>query len=235
MIGMPHIRKVHFLLGAAGAVAVAAGTYAAGPFSIVAIRVTGSRVAGINGSFKLLNASVGHPGIPSNGTGGACIAFRAQDLGFDVMASKSCHSNADCSNPDPSATPGTEAAGVFTPDATRPAHFEHRFGYCDTATNQCWAKPVYTGGNYTKTDSVGADTALCTRRIVALGDPPWVAGPDNKISATLIPIGGFGLNSGPIEARVVACLQQTGATRATGCSSVTGPARMEVLGKARAL
>lgn len=235
MAVLPHIPRIHFLLGAAAAAAVAAGTYATGVFSIVAMPVTGSRAAGINGSFKLLNASVGHPGIPSDGTGGACITFRAQDLGFDVMASKVCHSNAACSNPDPTATPGTEAAGVFAPDATRPTHFEHRFGYCDTATNQCWAKPIYTGGNYTKTDSVGADTALCTRRIVARGDAPWVAGPDNKISATPIPIGGFGLKSGPIEARVVACLQKTGATRTTGCSSVNGPARMEVLGKSRSL
>lgn len=225
-----------FTIGILCTTAFLASAYAAGPLAMEAGPVTGSRVAGINGSFKLLPASTGHPGIPAEGYGGACLTFRAQDLGFYVMAAHVCHSNSDCSKEDPTAPPGTEKAGVWAPDSSNSAHFEHRFGYCDTGTHQCWAKPIYTGGNLSKTNSVGADAALCTRRIrLTPTSPTWSVGASHKISASVIPIGGFGLKSGPIEARVVACLQQTGATRTTGCSSVAGTARMEVMGKPRAL
>jgi hypothetical protein len=69
------------------------------------------------GTFQVLKT--GAPlGIPSSRLAGACLIFPATDLGFEQMAAKQCHKDADCS------TPG-----------------ENAFGTCDIETNKCWSKP----------------------------------------------------------------------------------------------
>jgi hypothetical protein len=85
-------------------------------FMIVPGPVTGSRAAGINATFKLVQATVGQggEGITSDQLGGACILFRAADLGYTQMAAKSCTTQEDC------------ATGEGLP-------------YCEGG--QCWARP----------------------------------------------------------------------------------------------
>lgn len=79
--------------------------------------ITGTYKEGINGTFHLEVENSGL-GILTNGWGGACILFRAKDLGFTKMAKKVCTKQSDCSIPGESD------------------------GYCHVATGQCWAKPV---------------------------------------------------------------------------------------------
>ena len=87
-------------------------------YMIVPGPVTGSRAAGINATFKLVQATVGNggkeSGITSDQLGGACILFRAADLGYTQMAAKSCTTQEDC------------ATGEGVP-------------YCQGG--QCWARP----------------------------------------------------------------------------------------------
>lgn len=87
-------------------------------YMIVPGPVTGSRAAGINATFKLVQATVGNggkdSGITSDQLGGACILFRAADLGYTKMAAKSCTTQADCDT------------GEGAP-------------YCDGG--QCWSRP----------------------------------------------------------------------------------------------
>lgn len=80
--------------------------------------VTGDRASGINATFKIIQAA---GGIPSDRLGGACIVFRAQDLGYDTMAAQRCSRDEDC---------GTGEAI---------AH------YCQKSTKQCLARPNVTG------------------------------------------------------------------------------------------
>jgi hypothetical protein len=80
--------------------------------------VTGDRAAGINSSFRIIEAA---GGIPSDRYGGACIVFRAADLGYPLMAAKQCTKDEDCA----------------TGEAD--AH------YCQKSTKQCLARPNPTG------------------------------------------------------------------------------------------
>lgn len=85
-------------------------------YLIVPGPVTGSRAAGINATFRLVQAAAhnAQDGITSDQLGGACILFRAADLGYTQMAAKSCTTQEDC------------ATGEGVP-------------YCEGG--QCWARP----------------------------------------------------------------------------------------------
>ncbi|MFL6770273.1 MAG: hypothetical protein ACJ8E4_00970 [Sphingomicrobium sp.] len=96
--------------------------------------ITGSYADGIKGSFRFQGVSAPN-GIPSSPSGGACIIFRAKDLGFKVMSKKHCTSDSQCP------TPG-ESAG----------------GYCHQPTNKCWSRPD-------PTTAPGSDAALCRRGV----------------------------------------------------------------------
>ena len=81
-------------------------------------RVTGDRAGGINGTFTLAQASAADAGrtdaIPGDQLGGACIVFRAQDLGSPNPAQ--CTADSDCGTPQVS-------------------------GYC-SPEHKCWARPA---------------------------------------------------------------------------------------------
>lgn len=94
--------------------------------------ITGSYAAGIKGSFKFVPVSIAE-GIPSAPNGGACIIFRAEDLGYEKMAKKKCFTDNQCS------TPG-----------------EADYGYCELPAHHCWARPNDETAN-------GSDEALCRR------------------------------------------------------------------------
>jgi hypothetical protein len=85
-------------------------------YTVTAGPVTGDRASGINGSFRFSEASGPDTGIESDLFGGACIIFRAEDLGYSKMAQKTCHSDEQCR---------TDKIG----------------GYCQPGTNKCWARP----------------------------------------------------------------------------------------------
>jgi hypothetical protein len=93
-------------------------------YYIVANPVTGSRADGINGSFQVKRAKMrdlfGIASIKSERIGGACLAFRAKDLGYNQMAKLSCTSNQQC---------------VDSGEAGKGA-------YCHVPTGTCWAKPL---------------------------------------------------------------------------------------------
>jgi hypothetical protein len=78
--------------------------------------ITGSYAGGIAGTFHL-EAAIGDNGIPSNGDGGACIVFRAKDIGDEEMDKIRCSNDSQCSTP------------------------AHPYGYCEQPNNKCWAKP----------------------------------------------------------------------------------------------
>lgn len=94
--------------------------------------VTGNYAAGIKASFKFLPVSITQ-GIASAPNGGACIIFRAEDLGYAKMAKKKCYSDNQCS------TPG-----------------ESDYGYCELPAHHCWARPD-------PSTATGSDEALCRR------------------------------------------------------------------------
>jgi hypothetical protein len=81
-------------------------------YTIVAGPVTGDRATGINGTFRITQAA---DGIPSDLLAGACMIFRAQDLGYSAMPG-SCHADSEC-----------KAPGAA--------------GYC-SADHTCWARPA---------------------------------------------------------------------------------------------
>src|SRR4029453_1965391 len=91
----------------------------AGHYRNVAGPITGSYSAGINGTFRV---EADPSGIPSDRYGGACIVFRAKDLGFTEMQHKNCRKDGDC-----------DAGG--------------HSGYCDVLNGKCWAKPVLPDPN----------------------------------------------------------------------------------------
>jgi len=85
-------------------------TVAAGP-------VTGNRASGINSSFRITEAANAATGIESDLSAGACIIFRAQDLGYSRMAQKTCHNDNQCNTGEGQ-------------------------GYCEIASKKCWARPI---------------------------------------------------------------------------------------------
>lgn len=89
-------------------------------YTVMAGTITGSRAAGINSWFRIQKANAGDPNaIESDRRGGACIIFRASDLGYDV-GNTVCNVDDDC-KPD---------------EGPR---------YCETTTHVCWARPMPTG------------------------------------------------------------------------------------------
>jgi len=114
------MRQLRFgALTIAAIIAIGGAAYAwqAAQHRPVAGPITGSYDAGINGTFRIDDASGG--GILSETSGGACIIFRAKDLGFTEMAKKHCTSDSDCAAPN-----------------------ENFYGYCHQPTNKCWSKPA---------------------------------------------------------------------------------------------
>lgn len=90
-------------------------------YTVRAGPVPNAQASALSGTFQLLQT--GDPsGIPSNRTGGACLAFPAADLGFTQMAAKQCSKNSDCS--------------VTT---------ENPVGYCDVGAKTCWSRPNRPG------------------------------------------------------------------------------------------
>lgn len=159
-------------------------------FTVRAGPVANAQIGALSGTFQLLKS--GAPdAIPSTRLGGACLAFRATDLGFTQMAAKRCTKNSECS------TPG-----------------ENEYGYCDTQTSQCWAKPT----------GPAANPALCQKGQV------WSAVDTHAVPAQPVNASQFGIKPGA-QVRVVACLNKSGINVAgTGCASKDGPDRIEVLG-----
>jgi hypothetical protein len=94
--------------------------------------ITGSYAAGIKGSFTFVPVSLTQ-GIASAPNGGACIIFRAEDLGYSKMAKIKCHSDDQCS-----------------------VKGESEYGYCEPTKKHCWARP-------NPDTAKGSDDALCRR------------------------------------------------------------------------
>lgn len=86
-------------------------------YAIKAGAITGNRTPGINSWFRIQKSK---DGIESDRKGGACIVFRASDLGYDV-GNTVCNSDDDC-KPD---------------EGPR---------YCEVATHVCWARPTVAEG-----------------------------------------------------------------------------------------
>ena len=89
-------------------------------------------------------------------------------------------------------------------------------GYCDGQTHSCWARPIG--------DPLGA--GLCNKGKV------FEAHVVNSAPVGPIDVAQYGVRPGA-KARVVACLNKTGfvpGLNGTGCPSIDGPDRVEVLG-----
>jgi hypothetical protein len=183
-------------------------------FTVRAGPVANAKINALAGTFQMLKVGQGN-GIPSDGKGGACLAFRAADLGFTEMAKAVCHSNSDCSHEAPPGTTGDEAFS-YAPDPGNPAHRENRYGYCDQSSNQCWSKPIVNGGN----------EKVCNRPITMT---PTTLNPVPKdpIDVTQLNVSSKG------QVRVVACINKGTAPYPGGrppCSKVVSPDRIEVMG-----
>ena len=125
-------------------------------YKIAANAVTGNRTTGINGSFKITRASGADDGIESNLQGGACIVFRAQDLGYTQMAGTSCNNDNQCNN----------------------SH-EGR-GYCEMSTHSCWARPLADPDPLCKRSiDPGAPAQWPVNTDVPIGPPPGIPVPGN--------------------------------------------------------
>jgi hypothetical protein len=186
-----------------------AGTNASGEtaaaeeyFTVRAGPVANASASAISGTFQMLKVAQAN-GIPSAGRGGACLAFRASDLGFTEMAKIQCQTDAQCSNPAPDGTTGPDA-GSYAPDPANPTHRESRYGYCGDGI--CWSKPIQPG----------ADPAVCNRPITMTAN---VLNPVPKTPSDLRP---YSIKRGA-KVRVVACLNKAGIDPTkTGCASVSG-------------
>lgn len=100
------------LVGALGA----ALAFPPGRYTIVPGPITGSYSGGINGTFRIVAARA-PAGVMSIGEGGACIFFRAEDIGYSQMPKVRCTTDASCTT--------SEGAGV-----------------CMKKNKQCWARPT---------------------------------------------------------------------------------------------
>jgi len=121
-------------LTAVAIIAIAGAAYAwqAGQYRNIPGAITGTYAGGIQGNFKFVPVGA-NDGIPSAPNGGACIVFRAKDLGFKKMWQKTCTNDDDCS------TPG-----------------ENNYGYCHLPSRKCWSRPD-------PATAPGSDDALCRR------------------------------------------------------------------------
>jgi hypothetical protein len=172
-------------------------------FTVRAGPVANAKVTALSGTFQMLKVSAAQ-GIPSNGVGGACIVFAAADLGYPVMASRSCTTNLSCQT------------GENGNDGKPASAF-----YCHQATHTCWARPG--------SDPFG--NATCNRPITMTPavlnpvppDPPG-AGP---VDATKL-----GIKPGA-KTRVVACLnkgQPPYPPPGPGCRQIDSNDRIEDFG-----
>lgn len=127
-------QRIFGVLACTTIIAIGGAAYAlqAGQYRNIPGAVTGTYSGGINGTFKFVPA-IAPDGIPSAPNGGACIIFRARDLGFKKMWAKHCKIDDDCS------TPG-----------------ENAYGYCEVKKGKCWARPD-------PAKAPGSDEALCRR------------------------------------------------------------------------
>ena len=198
----------------------ATGNEADGPYySIQADDIADSTITAVKGTFHMENATAAD-GIPSTGSGGACLVFTAKDLGFTAMDAKKCTTNQDCYHDpeDPTAT-GADAYKAYSYVPAGSTQRENSYGYCDTKNKQCWSKPI-EGNN-----------AVCNRPIT------MTAGTVNPVPKN--PPGSVNVSKWVkqgAKVRVVACLNQTGFVpppnaHPTGCPSINGPDRIEVMGK----
>lgn len=143
-------------------IAIGGAAYAlqAGQYRNIPGAVTGDYATGINGTFKFVPVTA-PDGIPSTPNGGACIIFRAKDLGFKKMWDKVCTKDADCS-----------------------VKGENTVGYCHLKSQKCWSKPAKPAVVLPTTPN--ADAAMCRR-----GDKlpsPVPINEDLDISATPAPV-----------------------------------------------
>jgi hypothetical protein len=134
---------------------VAGAQPAADLYVIDAGTITGNRVPGINSWFKIRNSQ---SGIESDRYGGACIIFRASDLGYDVKK-EDCSTDDDC---------GSSGVG----------------GYCHTESRQCWARPAVAAGSKDPYCKRSIDSATPTNQ----DGQQWNEGELNWISAQAIPV-----------------------------------------------
>jgi hypothetical protein len=114
--------------------------------------VTGDRAGGINGTFTLTQASPGtasEGGIPGDQLGGACIIFRAEDLGYSQMAQKVCHGDKDCDTGEGSGYCssdrkcwGRPAAGLNDPLCRRSSQTTPQTPWAVDVENQISANPI---------------------------------------------------------------------------------------------
>lgn len=162
----------------------ASGNQAAGEeyFTVRAGAVTDARAVAVSGNFQVQRTGAPR-GIPSDGLGGACLVFAAGDVGYQQLADKQCQSNLDCSIPG-----------------------ENVYGYCDSGTGSCWARP--------RNDLAGAKT--CNR---PLAMTPAVL---NPVPRQPVDAGALGVRPGA-KVRVLACLNKRGfvpgpAPAGTGCA-----------------
>jgi hypothetical protein len=134
-------------------------------YVIVPGQVTGDRSVGINSSFIIQRAkpiligaganwpSLAPTGIESDLYGGACILFRARDLGYDEIKDKVCHNDGEC-------------------------HSDKGPGYCDMHTQQCWARPGVPIGEADPLCKRSIDTATSSNE----DGKQWQEGEVNFIS-----------------------------------------------------
>lgn len=85
-------------------------------FTVRAGPVAPAKIAALSGDFELQEVSK-TVGIPSTGSGGACLVFSAADLGIAKIAGSTCNINSDC-----------EDDGVAA-------------YYCHAPSHSCWVRP----------------------------------------------------------------------------------------------
>lgn len=140
--------------------------------------VTGSYQSGIKGTFRLQPVAA-PAGIPSPPSGGACIVFRARDLGFEKMDKKRCTKDSQCS------TPG-----------------ENSTGYCHQPTNKCWSRPTVAGADAllckrAVSSPIGQAIAISATP-APISTPSWKVKPHAKarVLSCLNRTGGLGCRTG---------------------------------------
>ena len=141
--------------------------------------ITGSYSGGIKGTFRFEATPAGFPSPPS---GGACIIFRAKDLGFTEMEKKRCTTHAECG------TPG-----------------ENSTGYCDKQNNKCWSRPTYADADqYLCRRGVTGPTGVSleiSATAAEISNPAWKINHNAKARVLTclngLPPGGCGANGNP--------------------------------------
>ncbi len=186
-------RKLFVPALAASVLSIAGAAYAwqATHYRNIPGPITGSYATGIKGSFKFVPVSITQ-GLKSAPNGGACIIFRAEDLGYAKMAKKKCYNDNQCS---------TAGEGG---------------GYCELPTHHCWARPnpetaigsddaLCRRGNKLPTPVPINKTIEISPTPAAIATPAWKVSPHAKarVLACLngIPGGGCGGAKGAAKPR----------------------------------